>query len=86
VIFVVDSVRTLVNRGNAPVLNRGKTTKTNEPMFKSIGIAGAFGAFGLPLLAVVAGAVVLVGVGAAVGYAVAGTKAAAAVAGTIAAL
>ncbi len=47
--------------------------KLNKNMTKSIGIA-AFGmAFGVPVVAVVFGAVALVAAGAAVGYAVGGT-------------
>ena len=55
-------------------------------MFKSIGIAAFGGAIGLPVLAIVAGGVALVGTGVAVGYLVGhGTLSAATIGGLIAA-
>jgi hypothetical protein len=46
-------------------------------MLKSIGIAGAFGAFGLPMLAVVGAGIGLVALGAGAGYLLAGSAGAA---------
>jgi hypothetical protein len=54
-------------------------------MLKSIGIAGAFGAFGVPTLAIVGVGIGLVALGAGAGYLLAGTAGAAKV-GVLAAI
>ena len=55
-------------------------------MFKSIGICGAFGAFGVPLLAVVGAGLGIAVLGAGAGYLIAGAKGAGAVGGLLAIL